>query len=53
MVPVLLVGVEPADVPELLVGWEGVGVLWVSLSVGVIVAVVAEVVVPLDVVCVL
>lgn len=53
MVPILLVGVEPADVMELLVGWEGVGVLWVPVSVGVIVAVVAEVVVPMDVVSVL
>lgn len=53
MVPILLVGVEPADVTELLVGLEGAGVLWVPVSVGVIVAVVAEVVVPLDVVSVL
>lgn len=50
VVPVV---VEPADVTELLVGWEGVGVLWVPEGVGVIVAVVAEVVVPLNVVSVL
>lgn len=47
---VLLVGAGPADVPELLVGLEGVGVLRVPGNVGVIVGVVAEVAAPLNVV---
>lgn len=55
MVSLLLVDieVESADVSEVLVGREGIGVLWVTVSVTVIDGVVAEVGEPLEVVSVL
>lgn len=38
----LLLAVEPLDVTRLLVGTEGVGLLWVTMSVGARVGIVAE-----------
>lgn len=51
MVPPVLVGVEEesADVTKVLVGREGVGVLWVTVNVAVMEGDVAEVVGPLAV----